>query len=418
MLLYAYVGATTATEGIQATSDKQKIILSEINKEIKEDEKEIFVRKKYRDMYVHDVLTEKERTTYNSNVMHGLLCMINDGNQVVYDDYEIDKNISNHPYYINQIVQNHHKNGTFISEDKIKNENENIDFGGIKGVHESALSSNGCMRGGGHIEVLRTISILMKSQCSYLIQICMKIIYTVLKANPLNIVCLEGMDVVDGIYCTLGRLAEEVCGSQNHDNDRRTKGRLSIDINKKTENLYPPSIINPNLNLHPISYLDPTPDPNSLLKLTPDPPRTPLLNPKGVYGCTDITPVIYMNRCICIDLDVYVDVNIYVYVLTFAYLIIYEHVHVHVYSCTYFYYYHYDYHHHHYYHHYYSGDQRPHRLSSIHIHSYFLARFKRPSLLHSISSLPIIIPLLIILSFLALILQRTFYQRTFYQRTF
>jgi hypothetical protein len=87
MYLYIHTGATTATEGIQATTEKQKSILSEINKEIKEDEKEIFVRKKYRDMYVRDVLTEEERNKYDLNVMHGLLSMIDEGKYVYMSMY-------------------------------------------------------------------------------------------------------------------------------------------------------------------------------------------------------------------------------------------------------------------------------------------------------------------------------------------
>jgi hypothetical protein len=56
---------------------------------------------------------------------------------------------------------------------------------------------------GSHITAFKIISILIKSDCSYLIKKCMKIIYTVLKASPLNVVCLESVDVVNSIYYTI-----------------------------------------------------------------------------------------------------------------------------------------------------------------------------------------------------------------------
>ena len=65
-----------------------------------------------------------------------------------------------------------------------------------------------------HCGVLTTLNMVARSPCNYLVQLSCRLVYALLKANPLNVVALEAFDVIQGLYGSLAGLVAKCCKLQ------------------------------------------------------------------------------------------------------------------------------------------------------------------------------------------------------------
>jgi hypothetical protein len=144
----------------------------------------------YRKEYVCDVLTEEERASYNSDILYGLLSLLMDG-------YE----------------ENPHARTSPIPYGKSTPQNENSRK--KDSIHQGSTPHlpRGCAPHSvepgsllSHFDALVAVNLLARSKSSFLVQIACRLVYTVIKANPLNIVALESFGIITSFYGTLAGL--------------------------------------------------------------------------------------------------------------------------------------------------------------------------------------------------------------------
>ena len=143
-----------------------------------------------------DVLTEEERAVYNSDILYGLLSLLVDG-------YEENPQARTSPIPYG-------KNSTPYENSRKK---DSIPQGFtphsvVPGSLPQGSAPHSVVPGSllSHFDALATVNLMARSQSSFLVQIACRLVYTVIKANPLNIVALESYGVMTSFYGTLAGL--------------------------------------------------------------------------------------------------------------------------------------------------------------------------------------------------------------------
>jgi hypothetical protein len=108
-----------------------------------------------------------------------------------------------------------------------------------------------------HCGVLTTLNMVARSPCNYLVQLSCRLVYALMKANPLNVVVLEAFDVIQGLYGSLAGLVAKCCKLQqkngkillkkNHNNEENVKS--GVEKSEIASNIpSSSSIINPSIS--------------------------------------------------------------------------------------------------------------------------------------------------------------------------
>ena len=74
-----------------------------------------------------------------------------------------------------------------------------------------------------HCGVLTTLNMVARSPCNYLVQLSCRLVYALLKANPVNVVVLEAFDVIQGLYGSLAGLVAKCCKLQQKNGNNLVK---------------------------------------------------------------------------------------------------------------------------------------------------------------------------------------------------
>ena len=148
----------------------------------------------YRRNYIHDVLTERERTNYNSAVLSSLIALTMDG----YESDTIERT-QKIPFSKPTSTSENRKSRTSGKSDV--NTVSNYTVSNIPSVSSPWLPLPGSLIN--NFDLLNSICTMAKSSSSFLIQISCRLVYAALKANPLNMVILEAFGVIDSMYVTL-----------------------------------------------------------------------------------------------------------------------------------------------------------------------------------------------------------------------
>ena len=70
-----------------------------------------------------------------------------------------------------------------------------------------------------HCGALKTLNMVARSPCSFLVQLSCRLVYALMRANPLNVVVLEAFDVIQGLYGSLAGLVAK-CNKLQQKNEK------------------------------------------------------------------------------------------------------------------------------------------------------------------------------------------------------
>ena len=133
---------------------------------------------------MRDVLTAEERSSYSSSIIFSLLCIMIDG----YEEYGEARTRTSEPNKSNETPQHV-----------------------PQGVTPHSVCPGSLVT---HCGVLTTLNMVARSPCNYLVHLSCRLVYALLRANPLNVVVLEAFDVIQGLYGSLAGLVAKCCKLQ------------------------------------------------------------------------------------------------------------------------------------------------------------------------------------------------------------
>ena len=201
-----------------------------------------------------------------------------------------------------------------------------------------------------HCGALKTLNMVARSPCSFLVQLSCRLVYALMRANPLNVIVLEAFDVIQGLYGSLAGLVakcnklqqknEKILMKKNRTNSHSVKsGKYKSETasnlpfsssNNNTPHFPTEHIVNSNAISDPILQSNPTststptstPNSNSKKKKKMDvssnletntnmntKTKTEVKEVKEVVkneddthdlhaGCTDLVPVVFDLTCV------------------------------------------------------------------------------------------------------------------------